>query len=62
MQCEVFVVGDDELAGATRVIVERPGKPPLLVLTESGAACWRFVGAWKAQHGPDAELLHLHAV
>lgn len=63
MKYEVQVVDDDELpTGIQRVIVERPDRGPLLLLTKSAAQTWSFLQAWEATQREPAEVFELRAV
>ena len=62
MKYDVQVVEDHELPqGIKRVIVERTGDDPLLILARSIAANWQFIQDWEdGQHEP-AEVFELRA-
>jgi len=60
---EVQVVGEDELPnGVKRVIVERAGDDPLLILAESAAQTWLFMQHWEADRQECVEVFELRAV
>lgn len=48
MNYEVQPVADDEIPGGREwLLVEREGQAPLLLVSGSCAACWRFMRAWE---------------
>ena len=63
MQYDVQVVGNAELPqGVERVIVERVGLPPVLLLAESAAQTWLFMQRWEHDQQDPAEVFALRAV
>lgn len=47
MRYEVAIVGHGDLpAGINKVIVEREGALPLLLINGEPARCWQFMRAW----------------
>lgn len=63
MKYAVQVVDNSELpAGIERVIVERAGQAPLLILAESAARTWRFLQRWEESQRDPAEVFELRAV
>jgi len=61
MKYDVLTVEDHELPERIdRVIVERDGQDPVLIITESVARSWRFMEAWEASvEADDLEALRL---
>lgn len=63
MDYRVMVVADEALPrDVPRVIVEKRGRPPTLVVTERVAANWRFIQNWEREYGAQAEEFRLRAV
>lgn len=57
------VVGETDLPeGVERVIVERPGLPPLLLLAPSAAPAWRLMREFEDAYGEVVEQVRLYAV
>lgn len=51
----VQTVGEDELpAGVNRVIVERAGEQPILLINGEPARCWRMMVAYQDEVGTNA--------
>ena len=59
LRYEIEVVGDDELNGEERVIVERHDGVPLLIITESAAGTWTFLRKWQESGRAPAEVIQL---
>lgn len=58
MEYDVITVPDHDLPeGVDRVIVERWGKNPLLIVTETVDRQWRFMKAWEARVESDTTRL-----
>lgn len=48
MKYVVHAVADGDLPdGVHQVILDRPGKSPLLIIDETLARCWRFLREWE---------------
>lgn len=63
MKYGVEVVKNSELPqGIERVIVERPGTYPLLLLTESAAGTWLMMQKWESDQRVPAQVFELRAV
>jgi hypothetical protein len=63
MDCRVKIVPDYALpAKIKRVMVEKRGSLPVLVVAESTAENWRFLQEWEDTYGGSAEEICLKAV
>lgn len=63
MKYEVQVVSEHELPqGIKRVIVERAGDDPLLILAESVAGTWAMIQRWEETQRDPAEVFELRRV
>lgn len=63
MHYEVLTVTDDQLPeGTCRVIVERVGKPPLLIVKGEPARTWRFMRTFEDATEPPVLPTILRAV
>jgi hypothetical protein len=63
MDCRVMIVPDYALpSDVKRVMVEKRGELPVLVVAESTADNWRFLQAWEDSFGSAAEEICLTAV
>lgn len=58
MDCRVLIVSDYALpADVKRVMVEKQGQVPVLVVAESTADNWRFLQEWEnSYYNPDADI------
>lgn len=55
MNYTIQIVGDDELPdGMNKVIVERAGEPPLMLINGEPARAWRFMRAWEDMREPSS--------
>jgi hypothetical protein len=63
MDCRVKIVPDYALpADVKRVMVEKRGSLPVLVVAESTADNWQFLREWEATYGTRAQEICLRAV
>lgn len=55
MHYAIQIVADDELPdGMNKVIVERVGEPPLMLINGELARGWRFMRAWEDMQEPSS--------